>query len=250
MRGITFGNKHTFRDWGLILKEKPDINFPEVKTNYIDISGTDGHIDLTEALTGEPKYKNRDGSLVFSKVGDRNRWEFLKSSIADFLHGKRMQMITDDDHSYYYLGRFSLNEWKSDKKIGQITIDYSLEPYKYELFSSIEEWEWDPFNFETGVIRNYKELPITPDARITLIGSRKSVIPTITVDSDDGHGFYVYGEYGIGGSEQWFFLPDGIYKDPNFIIRQGEHEFLFAENTEESISGSGKITVDFKGGRL
>lgn len=247
MNGVLFGNKHSWTDWNLILKYKPDISFPLVKTNYIDLSGSDGQIDLTESLTGEVHYQNRTGSLTFTKVGDRNSWNNIKTIIADYLHGQRMQMILDEDRSYFYVGRFSLNEWKSDKKTGDLVIDYNLEPYKYNLFSSVEPWEWDTFNFETDIIRNYSGIEINGTETITLIGSRKTVVPTITVVTTDELGFNVQGEYGLSGEVSVFNLPDGTYKDPNFIIRQGEHEYQFYPDDNNNV---GTLTIDFRGGRL
>lgn len=240
MKGILFGSKHTWTDWNLVLKEKPDISFPEVKTNYIDLTGADGQIDLTEVF-GEPKYKNRKGSLTFTKVGNRDSWNGLKSNIQNYLHGQKMRMILDEDSGYYYYGRFALNNWKSSKKTADLVIDYDLDPWKYEVISSIEPWKWDPFNFETGVIRNYASIEINGDTTVDLIGSRKPTIPTLTVNST-GKGFRVHGEYGSSGSVQWFDLPNGTYKDPEFIIREGRHTFRF--------QGTGTITVNFRGGSL
>ena len=44
--GITFGEKHSFNDWRLLLSERPNISPPEVKTDYIDIPGGDGSLDF------------------------------------------------------------------------------------------------------------------------------------------------------------------------------------------------------------
>lgn len=243
MRGILFGDKHSWEDWKLILKERPDISFPEPKTNYIDLSGSDGQIDLSEVLTGEVKYKNRVGSFTFTYVSDRDKWDLIKTKISNYLHGKRMKIILDDDRSHYYIGRFSLNEWVSDKKTGDLVINYDLEPYKYDLTTSTEPWLWDPFSFVEGVIRNYDQMQIEPETTINLYGSRKTCVPTITVSTKNGSGFTVYGEYGQSGTVQWFNLPDGTYKDPDFIIRDGIHPYLFRKNF-------GTITFDYRGGNL
>ena len=67
---ITFINsqnkeKNTWDDWYLIPSSRPVFNPPSVKTQYIDIPGANGQIDLTESLTGYPVYKNREGSWNF-----------------------------------------------------------------------------------------------------------------------------------------------------------------------------------------
>lgn len=161
--GITFttvdGNesKHTWKDWRLVPTSRPVIAPPDVKENYIDISGADGYIDLTESLTGDVKYKNRTGSIEFL-VENKESWELVYSNILDYLHGQKKKMILDDDQGYYYIGRFSINEWKSEKFKSKIVINYNTDPYKYEQKSSLEDWEWDTFNFETGYIRDYKDI--------------------------------------------------------------------------------------------
>lgn len=233
---------HTWKDWELILAEKPDVNFPAVKTNYIDLPGGNGQIDLTESLTDDVKYKNRTGSFVFTKIGNRENWNNFKSSIANFLHGKKLKIILDEDLSFYYVGRLSINDWKSDKKTGQLTLDYDLDPYKYERTTSAEDWEWDTFNFEMGVIREWTEIPVLPDTNLVLIGCRKPIVPTITVVSSDNHGLQMYGRYGRKNTEKIFVLRDGTYKNPQFVIWEGV-------NSWENYS-TGTITIDYRGASL
>ena len=45
--GVLFGDKHSHRDWQLLLNSRPEISSPVPKTNYIDIPGGDGILDLT-----------------------------------------------------------------------------------------------------------------------------------------------------------------------------------------------------------
>ena len=50
MYGVRIGSKHTYDDFGLLLKSKPKIEPPEVKLIEIDIPGADGKLDLSTAL--------------------------------------------------------------------------------------------------------------------------------------------------------------------------------------------------------
>ena len=50
MIGVTFGDKHSFDDFGIYLTSKT-INPPEPQTNTISVPLRDGSIDLTESLT-------------------------------------------------------------------------------------------------------------------------------------------------------------------------------------------------------
>ena len=63
MKGITFGNYHSYDDFGLILSSK-EIGSPEPKIITIDVEGGDGVLDFTE-FAGEKKFKNRTLTFHF-----------------------------------------------------------------------------------------------------------------------------------------------------------------------------------------
>ena len=127
---ITFGDKHTWNDWRLIPSPRPVINPPAVRTNYVDIPWGDGQIDLTENLTGEPTFGNRTGTFEFIVDNDHMPWVEAYATIANYLHGKEMRMILDDDPGHYYEGRFFVMEWLSNPNFSTITIAYSVGPNK------------------------------------------------------------------------------------------------------------------------
>lgn len=57
----------TYNDFGLLLSPF-ELEIPEIQTNYIDVVGRDGSIDLTEIL-GQVNYKNRELNLTFTVRG-------------------------------------------------------------------------------------------------------------------------------------------------------------------------------------
>lgn len=236
MDGVTFGTKHSYRDWGLLLKSRPVISPPSPKTVYVDIPGSDGVIDLTESLTGDVKFDNRTIKCEFVVLDARNRWSDIYSEIMDYLHGQRMRVRLDEDPTYYYEGRLQVNEWKSDKVTSTITIEGDVEPYKMEMFSSLEDWEWDSFNFETGIIRDYKEIRVDESLTFMIEGRRKSVVPSFTVVSDDGSGLQVR----FNGTT--YDLPDGTSRVLNIVIKNGTNTLYF--------TGNGTVSIDYRGGRL
>lgn len=233
--GITFGTKHTWRDWRLVPTSRPVFLPPDVKTVEVDIPGSDGILDLTESLTGDVKFNNRAGSIEF-QVENRSNWVDVYSEIMGYLHGQRMRAILDDDPDFYYMGRFNVNAWKSEKNHSLITIDYNVEPYKMERFSSLEDWEWDSFNFETGIIREYKEIRVDGSLTFTIAGRRKTVVPAFTVVSDDGSGLQVRFNGTI------YDLPDGTSRVLNIVIMSGTNTLYF--------TGNGTVSIDYRGGRL
>ena len=211
---IIFGDKNTWADWYLIPSSRPVINPPSPKTKFVDIPGADGSLDMTTALTGDIPYSERTGSIEFivdnGQLSDYNHvnWSRHYSEIMDYIHGKLMKATLEDDPSYYYEGRFSVNAWKSDPKNSKITIDYTVQPYKLEKWSSLEDWEWDLFNFEDSIIREYKDLKVDGELTLVVIGRRMAVTPSFKVKSTDGNGLKV----AFNGTT--YDLPDGTVKVP------------------------------------
>ena len=73
MKGVTFGGKHTYSDWGLILREHPVVSPPKPKTKLVDVLGAHGSLDLTEKLTGQVMYEMREITCHFTVIGNRER---------------------------------------------------------------------------------------------------------------------------------------------------------------------------------
>lgn len=229
---VIFGNKNSWKDWHLIPVSRPVFNPPEVKTNVIDIPGMDGGIDLSEILSGYPLYKNRSGSFDFIVDPDWKAWSEVYSEIANYVHGRHLRAILTDDPGYFYEGRFSLDSWKSSEKYSSITITYDVEPYKYNVVGTLDEWIWDSFNFETDVIQNYNLLELDGTTDLTIIGSALRVSPIFTATAD----------------------MTAVYNGSTYPIKKGTHKiygitFGPGENLI-SITGTGTLSIDYRGGSL
>lgn len=160
MKGVYFDTLHSYRDFNLILSA---VNIPPAspKTNFIDVDGADGSLDLTESL-GEVKYSDRKGSLTLSVLPEDD-FEQKKSDISNILNGQRFLITLDKDIEYYYIGRCSINNYKEDKKLRQIVVDMQLQPYKYKQNITVVE---------------------ATAGTVTLKNDRKSVVPSITVTEE------------------------------------------------------------------
>ena len=233
---ITFGSKNTWDDWFLIPSSRPVFNPPKLKTYYVDIPGADGHLDMTESLTGEPRYENREGSLKFIVDNGHREWHDLYSEIMDYIHGRTMRAILEDDPRHYYEGRFTVDAWNSSPNNSTITIKYSVHPYKMERYSSLDDWEWDTLNFEIDIIREYQELVVDDYRKLEIPGTRKSVIPAFVVKSVDDESLSVR----FNGVT--YNLPDGTSRIPNIVMKDGLNLLEFY--------GRGTVSVDYRGGRL
>lgn len=239
---IIIGTKNTWADWYLIPSSRPVFNPPAPKTKFVDIPGADWHLDLSTALTGDISYEGRTGSIEFIVDNgqysnyEASKWHALYSDILNYLHGKLLKATLEDDLSFYYEGRFSVNQWKSDPENSKITIDYSVSPYKYEKFLSTDDWEWDSFDFETGIIREYGDLTVDGELTLTIIGRRMSVIPSFEVSTKNGKGIKVV----FNGTT--YDLPDGTSRVVNIKTVEGENTLKFI--------GNGTVSVIYRGGCL
>jgi hypothetical protein len=237
---VIFGEKNTWDDWHLIPQSRPVFLPPDLKTSYIEVPGTDGTKDLSEALTGEIKYKNRQGSISFYVDNGHKPWEIVYSEIMNYLHGQQMKAYLEDDPGFYYEGRFSVNTWRSEKNRSEIVIDYNVAPYKIDFYSSAEDWLWDPFNLDTGIIRDYSNVRVDGELNVTMYGSRRTTIPTFITSLDD--------------SNKPILLSWSELKDMNFSLTNGNNKFpdIKVKNDISTFTfkGKGVISIDYRGGSL
>ena len=259
---ITFGDKNTWDAWHLVPTSRPVFNPPAQKVKTLDIPGGDGVIDLSQALTGYPVYQNRTGSFEFIvpngfepwPVGkiEKTPWHTVYSDIMDYLHGQNMRAILEDDPDYFYEGRFTVTAWKSEKDWSRITIDYDVGPYKWSVLSSIDDWLWDPFNFQNGVIRAaiFKNIAVstaTTTRRLdAALFGRAPVCPRFIVSSTARRGVHVRFVNPQLDLDITKLLPDGEIQIPEFVFfgSQGATIYLWCD------SGTGTVSVDFRQGRL
>lgn len=230
---IMIGTKNTWDDWHLIPTSRPLFNPPAVKVNTVDIPGGDGVLDLSTALSGRPLYNNRTGSISFYVENGFKPWSEMFSEIMAYLHGQRLRAVLEDDPNYYYEGRFSVNAWKSDAERSTITIDYDLAPYKKDISVVDDDWFWDTFNFETGVIHNYRNLIVNGELDVNVIIAVNSVVPLIVVDSD---------EMTVSYDDETYELIKGVNLIDELVLQNGSNILTF--------SGNGKVTVKVNEGLL
>lgn len=231
MIGVTIGEKHSYDDWGLILSSKT-ISPPVPKTNNVSVPLMDGTIDLTEILTEDIKYEDRNLKFTFSVVDKRKSWAEKISEIENYIHGKRMKIVCDDDPAFYYIGRVSVDNWNSDSRVGKLVVNCTVEPFKYDILSSAVDWEWDIFDFDQGIINETGELIVDGTRTITLICRRKRMFPIFTASA----------AMTVKFDGVTYNLPAGSNKIYDIFLCEGENELTF--------TGNGTVSIDYIGGSL
>ena len=228
--GVIFGTKHSYDDFGMILSSK-DIGIPEPKTETVSIMGRDGELDLTDALGDDVKYKNRNLQFTFSLINGAKDWAAVLSKLSNYLHGKRMRIILDADKTFYYWGRCTINSFKTDCTLAIITIDCDVEPYKREVNSASEPWEWDTFSFVNGIIY-INEVTIKGSREVNLINQAKGVSPT----------FECSDAMEVEHQGNTFNLPAGTTTIYDIRLQEGDNYVTF--------TGNGTVKINYRGGSL
>ena len=229
-KGVKLGDKHS-NDYNLVLTNK-EIPLPDLKTNIINIPGANGSLDLSEVLTRNILYKNRTLVLKFEYLGTWNTFQSMISKIADDLHGKKIKVIFDIDSNYYYEGRAKIDKLDSDIKKKSLTIKVDAYPFKIENKSSIEDWLWDEFSFEDGIIREYTNLVVNKKLILNIPGRKMSAVPIIISNKN----------------------MKVTYNNITYSIEAGENIITELATSEGdniyTFTGNGTINIDYRGGRL
>ena len=179
--GATINGKHTFRDLGLVIGNNNIASSPAPKTNIIDIPGSSYRLDLTETLTGRTEYEGRELTFSFGIQKPKEEWPGVCRNVMLLFHGKKVRVILDAEPEYYYEGRAECTDFDRAGSIGTFTMKVDCDAYKYEISDSLGNWEWDSFNFETGVIREYADIAVDGNTSILIRGSDIPMIPAFIV---------------------------------------------------------------------
>lgn len=214
-KGVNFDNTHSFYDLNLVLST---VTIPpaKAKTTYVDISGSDSTLDLTEAL-GETRFKDKDIKLVFTvhPSSEMSRDE-KQAQVANAIHGKRCKITLDRDSGYFWDGRCVVSDHKEKGKIHQITVTATVKPYKLKQNKTVS----------TFVLSSVAQT-------VVLKNERKSVVPTIECTSDNV-------EVVFNGNT--YTLNAGTHRILDICLKAGDNIL--------KLTGSGTITFTYQEGAL
>lgn len=128
---VVVGGVDPQEHFGLFLTDESVLGPPPPKLYQVDVPGGNGAIDLTEALSGDVAYGNRECEFVLRmKVGGSERFERVKMEVSNLLHGRRLPYEFTADPGYVYTGRFTVDEYYSKMHSGCIKLKVTADPYK------------------------------------------------------------------------------------------------------------------------
>ena len=221
-------SRNTYDDWKLIPTKRPVVSPPDVKTTFVDIPGSNGQLDLSEVVSKRPVYNQRKGDISFKVLNDYPEykgWVDVYQKILNYLHGKKMKMILEDDPNYYYEGRFSVKSWSSDKDNSSININYNVDPFKYSVVPYENTYSFTSSRTVTYTEEETGNATIIPKFIVNATSNKISIKCTNSI------GNVVTKEF-----------TSGTYIDKDYQFTGG--------NTTIKFDGNGSVTVIFTEGRL
>lgn len=218
-RYFVLDNTNTYLDWNLLITSK-EITPPELNTNYVEIGGMSGSLDLSEALTGEITYKDCTISASFwTDHGSRNDRAVLIQNITRTLHGRKIKIIEPDDPNHYMIGRVKIGQYENVIAYSTINMEFICEPWKYAIAESERIVSCDATRRIECVINNNGIKTLCPDVVVTgditlSVGDDSIVLTTGKYKLSDlklYRGANIVGVYGFG-------TVRFIYREADLIV--------------------------------
>lgn len=229
--GVIFDEIHSFMDLELILTDVK-ISSPEPQTKMVSVPVRNGDIDMSDVVSGNTRFKNR--TIVFTFISNKNveDWLLEISNIRNKIAGQKKRIIIDYDPAFYWYGRITDVSQEISDNIESIVVTASVDPYKYSITTSEEDWLWDPFDFEQSVINETADLEVDGSLEVSIIAGKRWDNPIIISDSVMTVAFKG-STYKIKAGSQVMY---------DIILEEGENILTF--------TGNGKVTINYVGGML
>ena len=227
---------HTLKDWNLAIGNNNCIGDPTQETYYLDVPGADGFLDYSDSLTGRPVFKERSIEITLGGKLNREKWTAFISNLRILLQGKKIRIVFDDFPGYYWEGRCELSSFERSREIGTFKLSIpQADPYGYSLNENSENWFWDPFDFELGVIDDPITITLTAESNTstcTIVHGNVPFIVSIRVSD--------LGDVGLS-------MTDGT---DNYLLKLGDNPFaqllVDTEDLTLTFTGRGSLQVIYR----
>lgn len=143
--------------------EEWSLSAPEKQTNYVQIPGRDGMLDLYEGLTdGEPHYKPRTLTIRLTcSERDRKARIALVDDIVNTLDGFAFRIIFPDDPTRYMRGVCTVKVEYNDLNHCGVVIEALCDPWRVAMASTTIDVEASASE-QTLIIRNNGRRRVIP----------------------------------------------------------------------------------------
>lgn len=200
-------------EYGCWLKWRT-LSTPSPKTNYIQIPGRDGDLDLTEAL-GDVYYNDRN--LQISLVHPSDVWYDDYERLVSAFHGKQCHVKFGNDPDWYWTGRLNVGAYSA--KDHSLSMTAKVFPYKLSADEITESVTVSGATEETA-------------ETVTLTAGRMNVTPQAVVT----------GSVTLKWGSRTAALSEGTYYVSGLLLTSGGNEI--------DVWGTGTVTFKYRNGSL
>lgn len=183
--GVSFGGSHSLRDFGLVLQPYT-IPLPEPKYDLEDLPGGNGSVDLTEA-SGDVLYHDRVFTLELHALDTQRRFDSLVATLANSIHGKRLDVVFDKDPLYHYSARCRVLELVPEGSLASIGVELTCAPFRIKNAATVKTYTID--QLATTIELPCDRMPVVPT--VTTTGACSIRMSNGTVLTIDQAGTYV-----------------------------------------------------------
>ena len=227
MIGIIKGDKHSYNDFGLTVR---DVTTEIKKKNKIlvKVPFMNGSYDFS-SLYGGQTYEEEVRTYEFNLVArDKYDLEVQKIKISDWLlDGQQVEIYDDLLVGYHRLAECVDLSFEENHNYAKVVANFRAYPFKIRNVCEGDDI-WDTFNFELEVAQDVK-FNVESFKNIVLINSGTNVVtPTIICTE----------QMVVKSGNKNFIFPKGTSKDYRFNLKKGEN---FIE-----IKGTGIIEFKFR----
>lgn len=211
--GIKFGDKHSWRDYGLrpVKFSEP---VPEQRKNSLIVPGRHGNLDLSKAITGYVTYENRLLEYIFDlRAHTLEEFETKIFKIRNELDGIEMRVVNDDRPAFYFVGTPGVRgEFVQEEIDHEIVITVDAEPFAYKTVPTV------------------LQVSVSGKKVITCSNARMEVVPLITCTAGCSVEF--------NGVIYSFLSGEHFY--PDIVFSQGDNVL--------TVTGTTAITIRYQEG--
>ena len=122
--------KRSWIDFHLIPEKAPSVTPRVPKTVVLDVPFASSSLDYTLSIGKGLFFEPSNGEWTFYVDHDKwDSWYEAKTTIENFINGKALWCVIEDDHDYKYSGRFLVTGWEDGSDYSKITISYDIDGY-------------------------------------------------------------------------------------------------------------------------
>ena len=229
MYGITYNNKHSFKDFGIKMLSQRIIQPPIKKKINVTVPFMSGSYDFSDIYNSN-HFEERVLEYQFLiKTTSVEALEIKRITIENWLLSGNQKTILKDDilRGYYYLAECTEVQAEEVDCMAKITVLFTAYPFK--ICEACEgELLWDSFNFELDMLQKTK-FEIDGQKKVAIYNqSIVNVTPFIICDAP----------FKIKKNDMYYEIPTGTVNDYRFELEPGINNLI--------IKGKGNIEFRFR----